>query len=297
MTETLSQYEQLRLDRIARNNARLASLGLLDKPIRKSIVTPKKQSKKRTHNKVVTPSPQRASRRVKRKVELFQPSFDDFDTAPSTKEEYVGDRIAKYFDRELHLGTITSKDSESGLWTCVYDDADREEFTKEEVMEAVILYEREGKKLEAKKEKSATPKTNKAASKFRCEIPLDLMSSPLSAGEKEIITNKLQGDFLSKFEYFLTDVDPISEQNRRNVLRQIAKLASGQGIRYESKAYGWPEGCYFMKGTKIGPLDDILKLMDVGQQCEEEWGRDHGNGWLLSHPLKKLYMFQQWCLK
>jgi hypothetical protein len=95
---------------------------------------------------------------------------------------------------------------------------------------------------------------------------------------------------------YLTDVDPISHDNRRNVLRQITKLATGEGIRYESKAYGWPDNCFFIKGTKVGPTDDIIKLMDIGRECEEEWGKDHGNGWLLSHPLKKLYVFQQYHL-
>jgi hypothetical protein len=96
---------------------------------------------------------------------------------------------------------------------------------------------------------------------------------------------------------YLTQIDTLSDQNRRNVLRQITKLASGEGIRYESHAYGWPEGCYFLDGIKVGPADDILKLMDIGRECEEKWGKDHGNGWLLSHPLKKLYMFQQYYLQ
>ena len=96
---------------------------------------------------------------------------------------------------------------------------------------------------------------------------------------------------------YLTQVDSISDQNRRNVLRQITKLASGEGIRYESHAYGWPEGCCFLGGVTVGPADDILNLMDIGRECEEKWGRDRGNGWLLSHPLKKLYMFQQYHLQ
>ena len=96
---------------------------------------------------------------------------------------------------------------------------------------------------------------------------------------------------------YITQVDALSDQNKRNVLRQITKLATGEGIKYESKAYGWPEGCYFLKGTKVGPTDDILKFMDIGRECEEEWGKDHGNGWLLSHPLKKLYQFQQYHLQ
>ena len=56
-------------------------------------------------------------------------------------------------------------------------------------------------------------------------------------------------------------------------------------------------GCYFMKGKKIGPTDDIIHLMGIAQTCEDDWGQDRGNGWLLRHPLKKLYMFQQYCLR
>lgn len=100
---------------------------------------------------------------------------------------------------------------------------------------------------------------------------------------------------LQKQDY-LIKVDTLSDQNRRSVIRQVTKLATGEGIRYESKAYGWPDGCYFLKNTKVGPADDIPKLMEIGRECEEEWGRDHGNGWLISHPLKKLYMFQQYQL-
>lgn len=103
--------------------------------------------------------------------------------------------------------------------------------------------------------------------------------------------------FISKIKEYLSEVDSLSDQNKRNVMRQVTKLVLGEGIRYDSKAYGWPEGCYFLKGTKVHPTDDILKLMDIGRECEDEWGRDHGNGWLLSHPLKKMYQFQQYHLQ
>lgn len=136
-----------------------------------------------------------------------------------------------------------------------------------------------------------------ATSKFRCEIPSDVYSSPLTAKQEALINNKMEGDFLGKFEDYLTDVDVLSERNRQSVMRQVTKLAEGKGIRYESKQYGWPEGCYFMRGKRITPVDDILKLMEIGRQCEEEWGIDRGNGWLLSHPLKKIFGFQQYHLQ
>ena len=47
----------------------------------------------------------------------------------------------------------------------------------------------------------------------------------------------------------------------------------------------------------MGPTDDIPKLMDLGQECEDDWGEDRGNGWLLRHPLKKMFQFQQYLLQ
>jgi len=240
---TASPYEQARLDKIKRNNDRLASLGLVGakKRVRSSMSrkqkaqpsTPKKRTLGRTRSASTaasTPSPARTSRRLKRKPVQFEPLMDD--------DESV--RIVRKKFKEIKRKTKTSG--------------------------------------------------------FKCDIP-DSVSSPLTAKEKAVIKKKMEGDFLAKFEDYVTEVDTLSDQNRRNVLRQITKLATGEGIRYESKAYGWPDDCYFIKGTKVGPTDDILKLMDIGRECEDEWGRDHGNGWLLSHPLKKLYMFQQYHLQ
>ena len=47
--------------------------------------------------------------------------------------------------------------------------------------------------------------------------------------------------FSPRSQDYLTHVDPISDANRRSIMRQIKKLAKGEGIRYESKEYGWPE--------------------------------------------------------
>lgn len=299
-----SDYERLRAERIERNNARLASLGLLDEKKKiKSVTTPKK---KRPNRKYITPSPARASRRVKRRVDLFQPSFDDNSsnrTSSNARDEYVGSRVAKYDGDVLFRGTVTAYNADSDSFTCVYDNLCREYCSREEVTKATEIYQGDsGKSIDMMNSSTSTKKVEKktiakAKPKALRDFPVDVMSSPLSKQQKKTINDMMEGDFLGKFEDYLTDVDEISDSNRRNVLRQVTKLASGEGIRYDSKAYGWPEGCYFMKGVEIGPCDDILKLMDVGQQCEDDWGRDHGNGWLLSHPLKKLYQFQQYCLE
>jgi len=118
----------------------------------------------------------------------------------------------------------------------------------------------------------------------------------LSEVDRKSLLGKVDDKYLGKFQEFLEYHDCISPQNVRNVMRQARKLASGEGIRYESPRYGWPEGCYFKKGVKITPMSDFIELMQEGQDCEDKYGRDHGNGWLISHPLKKLLLFQQFIL-
>jgi len=114
--------------------------------------------------------------------------------------------------------------------------------------------------------------------------------------EDKKVLNVIDDNFLAKFEEFLVVHDKISHQNVRNVMRQIGKLVRGEGIRYESPRYGWPENCYFQKSVKICPLTNVVKLISEGRECEDRWGRDHGNGWLINHPLKKLLRFQQFAL-
>ena len=37
---------------------------------------------------------------------------------------------------------------------------------------------------------------------------------------------------------------------------------------------------------------DIVQIIADARDFEDEHGRDHGNGWLLNHPLRKLLIFQ-----
>ena len=44
------------------------------------------------------------------------------------------------------------------------------------------------------------------------------------------------------------------------IMRQVSKLARGEGVRYESPDYVWAEGCYFIRGTEVTPMSDIVQL-------------------------------------
>jgi len=96
---------------------------------------------------------------------------------------------------------------------------------------------------------------------------------------------------IAKLQEFLRYHDKISDSNERRVMPQASKLLRGEGIGYVH----WGRKM-FHKGDKITLMHDIVALMDEAVDCEAKWGKDKGNGWLLSHPLKKLLIFQQFCL-
>ena len=73
---------------------------------------------------------------------------------------------------------------------------------------------------------------------------------------------------------------------------QASKLLRGEGVGY----LHWGKKM-FHEGHKITLMDDIAALYDEAIDCEARWGKDLGNGWLLKHPLKKLLLFQKFCLK
>jgi hypothetical protein len=59
-------------------------------------------------------------------------------------EEYKGDRIAKKFDKDVYFGTIIDcwVDDEDGkpFWDVRYDDDDTEDFSEDELVKALNLY-------------------------------------------------------------------------------------------------------------------------------------------------------------
>ncbi|CAJ1930127.1 unnamed protein product [Cylindrotheca closterium] len=229
-TEQLSEYEQLRNERIKRNEAKLEKLGLITlvADILQKQKKGKTKKKPRTKKRMVKAGQERRSARLKRKAD----GVDDAEDQDHVMLSY-----------------------------------DSDDFIEDE---------------------------SKPAPRSRRLKLDDFIVNPkeLKALEKHIDKN-----YLGKFREFLKCVDNISDPNEKNVMRQITKLANGEGVRYTSPQFGWPEGCYFMKGEPVTPISDVVELLNEAQKCEDEWGRDHGNGWLLRHPLKKLLMFQQFCLR
>jgi len=124
---------------------------------------------------------------------------------------------------------------------------------------------------------------------------------------KKLEENMDMDTYLEKlFDYLTNSAHKVSEANRNNVMKRVRQLASGEGIRYESPNFGWPEGIYFARGEKINPTSDLVSLFERAIPYSDGYAEelrtvghtdyDHSNGWLLKHPIKKLLQFQQYCL-
>ena len=105
-------------------------------------------------------------------------------------------------------------------------------------------------------------------------------------------------EWLDEFEDFLTTVkhgqgnSVISHKNRRQVMRQMRIMASGDGLTY----HHWKDGVVFKKGRPITMNSNAVEIGREAREFENVHGKDRSNGWLMRHALTKLACFQSWKL-
>ena len=81
-------------------------------------------------------------------------------------------------------------------------------------------------------------------------------------------------NWLNDLEEYLRMEENLSHQNLTSVMRQVTKLATGEGVTYGR----WNDGVVFAKGRPIDISTDFDVLYVEAVDFEEEHGRDLGNG-------------------
>jgi len=82
----------------------------------------------------------------------------------------------------------------------------------------------------------------------------------------------------------------VSAANANCVMRQVKKLVSGQGVSYTR----WPADVVFYKDRPVNlQTTNFENMVQEAKAHEARYGQDLGHGWLLTHPIKKLHLFQQ----
>ena len=109
------------------------------------------------------------------------------------------------------------------------------------------------------------------------------MFTPMTNDEKEKLES--MKDVVDGFEDFLISLGD-SDQNRRQVLRQARKMLSGQGVEHPRN------DAWFRRNEPVHLGCNFGQLIEDAWDFENTYGEDYGHGWLLRHPLKKLWLYQ-----
>ena len=140
-------------------------------------------------------------------------------------------------------------------------------------------------------------KPNKKRSSRRKRVRVvDDLSDERRAGLEKFTLNL--DAFLDGFEAWMESdgEHPVSEQNRRSVMRQVRKLVSGEGVHYASPQYGWRDDVIFRKDQPVTMQSDAVpnqfrasrhqrddlhrsdigKIIEDAREFEDTHGRDHG---------------------
>lgn len=232
---TLSNYELMRLERIKKNAERLKELGLDEFQFK-----PKPKKRKRVSKaKLIKPGEERRSRRLsssKNDDDLIMLDYraregeervskQNGDDTPLSR---IGTIISKKFPEtgKFYEGEVIDYDAENKWYKIRYLDGDEEEFDEEELKQ-------NRKKVQRYAHEKFKRNTLQTRQRTRRTANINLEEWKLSEEDRESLARGADENFLAKFQEFLEYEDRISHQNKRNVMRQVRKLATGEGIRYE----------------------------------------------------------------
>ena len=94
-------------------------------------------------------------------------------------------------------------------------------------------------------------------------------------------------EWLEDMKYYFSVVEDNSKSNVQRVMYTTKKLVSGHGVTHpQTQNTIW-------KNKKIHLGLDFRQMLDEASEWVYENGGDRGNGWLVEHPIKKLWVYQQ----
>jgi hypothetical protein len=101
----------------------------------------------------------------------------------------------------------------------------------------------------------------------------------------------IEDDFLRNTQAHLTFYsNACSNPNVNTVMRRLTQLAQGEGVEHPHNK-GAPT---FMAGKQLALDSDVSEWLASANAWLDKYGRDKSNGWLLTHPLRKLQSFQSY---
>jgi hypothetical protein len=113
------------------------------------------------------------------------------------------------------------------------------------------------------------------------------MGQQITPKERAIFEPISSEEWLEDMEHYYSVIVGNSASNVQRVMCTTRKLASGQGVQHPST-----QKC-FMRKRKVNLGMDLREILDEASEWVYDNGGDRGNGWLIEHPVKKIWIYQQ----
>lgn len=113
------------------------------------------------------------------------------------------------------------------------------------------------------------------------------LGQQISPRERSAFDELSSDEWVTDMQYYFSRVQGNSDSNVQRVMCTVRKLVSGEGIRHPQTQN------YFRRNKKIHLGLDFRQMLDEATEWVHENGGDRGNGWLIEHPVKKLWLYQQ----
>lgn len=157
------------------------------------------------------------------KIKYLDGDEEELDEEELKLHRRVGTIIRKELSKtgKYHSGEVIEYDTTCQTYRVRYSNGEEEEDISPEEL----------KKYRVQKRKILKQSNKRVRQKSR-SLKIDAEDWKLSEKDRQSLACADE-NFLAKFQEFLEYENRISEQNKRNVMRQVRKLASGEGIRYE----------------------------------------------------------------
>jgi len=137
----------------------------------------------------------------------------------------------------------------------------------------------EGTVMKKRIERRKTQKTNK-----KRKFDLGQQISPKKRAVFEAISGE---EWLEDMKHYFSVIEDNSKSNVQRVMYTTRKLSSGHGVTHPQTHD------MFWKNKKVHLGLDFRQMLDDASEWVYNNGGDRGNGWLVEHPIKKLWVYQQ----
>jgi len=111
----------------------------------------------------------------------------------------------------------------------------------------------------------------------------------LSQEDLTSLSKVSQEDWLEDMAYFMEHVLNNSRDNIRHSMDKVYKLAHGLGVKHR---HSNREGNVFQQGTEITLGHNFDNLLAEAKSWVDDHGGDPSRGWLIVHPMKKIWTYQ-----